>query len=119
MNRITFFAILYCIASFLDSVISIYMVGVLGFVEKNPSMAPILGTPIHLLKEILAFLFLLFLVFFTKQILNMIGQESEKVWVVLFLPALLRWGAVAHNTILLLTGWESPLSLMYEIISSA
>jgi len=120
--------LLYGLASLLDSLISIYMVCCLGFVETNPNVAPVLGTPQHLVREALALLVLVSLVCATRRTLLFIAEKSgqevirgvaEKAWAVVLLPAALRWSAVVHNTILLLTGWESPLSLIYRLAFSA
>jgi len=120
--------LLYGLASLLDSLISIYMVCYLGFVEVNPYMAPVLGTPQHFAREVLALLTLVSLVYTARRTLLFIAEKSgqkaikgvaEKAWMVILLPVALRWSAVVHNTILLLTGWESPLSLIYRLTFSA
>ena len=120
--------LLYCLSALSDSLISVYMVSRLGFVELNPHMAPILGTSTHFVMETLAFLTLISLMYVMRRALLLAARKSdqeairrvaERTWIMLLPPAVLRWIAVIHNLILLLTGWESPLSLIYRLTSSA
>jgi len=86
--------------------ITIYMLSQPGFEEKNPNLAPIIGTPEHFIREAII-IAVMSLLAFCFMLLEKKGIKiREKVWILFFLPAIPRWWAAIHNLILLLTGFE-------------
>jgi len=117
MRRATLWVAAYAVAAFLDLALTYYMLTIPGFCEVNPHTRIFLSSPLLLaVKEAAGVAALALLVVVMRAAFRAYGCEeaAEKVWLVALSAALIRWMTVAHNLLLLLTGWESPLTLIFS-----
>jgi len=106
MKKTIFSLVFYGLGAMSDVLITIYMLSQPGFEEKNPNLAPIIGTPEHFIREAIMIVVMSLLVCVFLLLEKSGIRIREKVWILYFLPAIPRWWAVLHNLILLLTGFE-------------
>jgi len=110
MGRLRLSLLVYAVSATLDHLTTLAL-SEMGYVELNPRVAAVLGTPLHAALE-LAFLALVAAMSLIARATLLRAGQPDRSWLVPLAPAAVRLSGFLHNILLAAAGWKSPLAAL-------